>query len=152
MLAALRGPYRGRSSPVNAWWGTFDLAVSLFSGRPAEPPSHDFIMRNSADAQQVEVGWWPGDARYPNGRRSMGSPPRHRKASQGTSSPRRPALGADLGEYILDWDDVIASPDPSWPRFSSAGRLWSTLARCAVGSPCSQAAPKAYPHLFNRHL
>ena len=37
VLAAYRAPYRGRSSPVNAWWGSFDLAVSLFSGLPAEP-------------------------------------------------------------------------------------------------------------------
>ena len=39
VLAAYRAPYRGRSTPVNAWWGSFDLAVSLFSGQPAEPPS-----------------------------------------------------------------------------------------------------------------
>ena len=64
VLAAFRAPYRGRSSPVNAWWGSFDLAVSLFSGLPAEPPSDDFIMRNAGDVQQVEVGWWPGDGRY----------------------------------------------------------------------------------------
>ena len=37
-LAAFRAPYRGRSTPVNAWWGSFDLAVSLFSGKQAEPP------------------------------------------------------------------------------------------------------------------
>ena len=64
VLAAFRAPYRGRSTPVNAWWGSFDLAVSLFSGEPAEPPSDDFIMRNAMDAQEVAVGWWPGDARY----------------------------------------------------------------------------------------
>ena len=64
VLAALRAPYRGRSTPVNAWWGSFDLAVSLFSGQPADPPSEDFIVRNSANAQQIEVGWWPGDARH----------------------------------------------------------------------------------------
>ena len=63
-LAAYRAPYRGRSTPVNAWWGSFDLAVSLFSGQPAEPPSADFIMRNAMDAQEVAVGWWPGDGRY----------------------------------------------------------------------------------------
>jgi len=57
VLAGLRAPYRGRSSPVNAWWGTFDLAVSLFSGRVVDPPSSDFIMRNSATAQQIEIGW-----------------------------------------------------------------------------------------------
>src|SRR5579884_1339660 len=43
ILAAFRAPYRGRSTPVNAWWGSFDLAVTLFSGRPATPPSSDFI-------------------------------------------------------------------------------------------------------------
>src|SRR5262252_755348 len=64
VLAAFRAPYRGRSTPVNAWWGSFDLAVSLFSGLPADPPSGDFIMRNSMDAQDVAVGWWPGDTRY----------------------------------------------------------------------------------------
>ena len=64
MLAAFRAPYRGRSTPVNAWWGSFDLAVNLFSGLPADPPSDDFIMRNAMDAQEVAVGWWPGDARY----------------------------------------------------------------------------------------
>src|SRR5579862_2396545 len=39
VLAQFRAPYRGRSTPVNAWWGSFDLAVNLFSGQPADPPS-----------------------------------------------------------------------------------------------------------------
>src|ERR1700691_2205879 len=65
ILAAYRAPYRGRSTPVNAWWGSFDLAVSLFSGLPAQPPSTDFIMRNAMDSQEVALGWWPGDPRYP---------------------------------------------------------------------------------------
>ncbi|HEX4678643.1 MAG TPA: DUF5996 family protein [Gaiellaceae bacterium] len=65
VLAEARAPYRGRSTPVNAWWGAFDLSVGLFSGRPVPPPSDDFIMRNSGDAEQVAVGWWPGDTRYP---------------------------------------------------------------------------------------
>ena len=37
-LAAFRAPYRGRSTPVNAWWGSFDLSVTLFSGAAADPP------------------------------------------------------------------------------------------------------------------
>ena len=64
VLAEFRAPYRGRSTPVNSWWGSFDLAVNLYSGDPADPPSDDFIMRNSMDAQEVAVGWWPGDPRY----------------------------------------------------------------------------------------
>jgi hypothetical protein len=64
ILARFRAPYRGRSTPINAWWGSFDIAVNLFSGSPADPPSEDFIMRNAMDAQEVAVGWWPGDPRY----------------------------------------------------------------------------------------
>ena len=64
VLGAFRAAYRGRSTPVNAWWGSFDLAVSLFSGQAADPPSDDFIMRNAMDAQEIAVGWWPGDANY----------------------------------------------------------------------------------------
>src|ERR1700689_2447416 len=66
VLTALRAPYRGRSTPVNAWWGSFDLAVNLYSGEPADPPSADFIMRNAMDSQEVALGWWPGDERYPS--------------------------------------------------------------------------------------
>ena len=41
--------FRARSTPVNAWWGSFDLAVNLFSGQPADPPSDDLIVRNAMD-------------------------------------------------------------------------------------------------------
>ena len=67
VLTEFRAPDRGRSTPVNAWWGTFDLAVGFFCGNPADPPSDDFIMRNSADAEQIAIGWWPGDQKYQQG-------------------------------------------------------------------------------------
>jgi hypothetical protein len=110
VLAELRAPYRGRSTPVNAWWGTFDLAVSLFSGRPADPGSQGYIWRNAGNAQQIEIGWWPGDPKYP------------RAAFFGFAYPASDGLpDADVApgrwdtthsEYILDWDDVVAAPDP----------------------------------------
>jgi Family of unknown function (DUF5996) len=110
VLAALRAPYRGRSTPVNAWWGSFDLAVNLFSGRPADPPSSDFIMRNAMDAQEVAVGWWPGDPRY------------ERAAFYAYAHPAPEGFaGADLGVgrwdaalglYVLDHDEVAAGADP----------------------------------------
>jgi hypothetical protein len=111
VLAALRAPYRGRSTPVNAWWGTFDLAVSLFSGRAVDPPSNDFIMRNSANAQQIEVGWWPGDARYPRAAFFALAYPAPDGFEKATLAP--PARwDSDLREYLLDWDDVRRGPEP----------------------------------------
>jgi hypothetical protein len=112
VLAAARAPYRGRSTQVNAWWGTFDLAVSLFSGRPAEPPSSGFIMRNSANAQQVEVGWWPGDARYGRAAFFAFVFPSREGFDRGALSPPAARWDSELGEYLLDWDDVRVAPDP----------------------------------------
>jgi hypothetical protein len=112
VLSALRAPYRGRSTPVNAWWGSFDLAVSLFSGLPADPPSADFIMRNAADVQQIEVGWWPGDGRYPRAAFFAYAFPAPEAFGTGTLSPPAAHWDDGLSEYLLDWDDVRASPDP----------------------------------------
>jgi hypothetical protein len=111
-LAALRAPYRGRSSPVNAWWGTFDLAVSLYSGRAVDPPTTDFIARNSADAQQIEIGWWPGDERYPRAAFYAFASPEQAGIEAGDVSPDAAHWDPDMGEYILDWDDVRRAPAP----------------------------------------
>jgi uncharacterized protein DUF5996 len=112
VLAAFRAPYRGRSTPVNAWWGSFDLAVSLFSGLPADPPSDDFITRNAMDAQEVAVGWWPGDPRYDKAAFYAYAHPAPEGFANATLSPSTARWEPALGEYILDWDDIIASPDP----------------------------------------
>jgi len=112
VLAAFRAPYRGRSTPVNAWWGSFDLAVSLFSGLPADPPSDDFIMRNAMDAQEVAIGWWPGDARSGKAAFYAYAHPAPEGFADATLSPASARWDATLGEYLLDWDDVCAGPDP----------------------------------------
>ncbi|MBS1679034.1 MAG: hypothetical protein JST08_16780 [Actinobacteria bacterium] len=145
VLAAFRAPWRGRSTPVNAWWGSFDLGVNLFSGDPATPPADDFIMRNAMDAQEVAVGWWPGD-------------PKHGGAAfYAYAHPARPGFpeadlgvpgarwAGDLGEYLLEWDDVVAAADPfalaldfsrSVFAHACASCGWDpTLAATAEGTP-----------------
>ena len=112
VLAAFRAPYRGRSTPVNAWWGSFDLAVSLFSGRSATPPSDDFIMRNAMDAQEVAVGWWPGGPNYPKAAFYAYAHPADAGFADGVLSPAAARWDTALGEFILDWDDVRSAPDP----------------------------------------
>jgi hypothetical protein len=112
VLAAFRAPYRGRSTPVNAWWGSFDIAVNLFSGAPADPPSNDFIMRNAMTAQEVAVGWWPGDARYGKAAFYAYAHPAPPEFGGVTPSLSHARWDDTLGEYILDWDDVRSTTDP----------------------------------------
>jgi hypothetical protein len=145
VLGAFRAPYRGRSTPVNAWWGSFDLAVSLFSGLPAEPPSQDFIMRNAMDAQEVAVGWWPGDTRYGRAAFYAYAHPAPDGFAGATLEPGAACWEAELGEYVLDWDDLAASADPhaealafarSAFRHACAVCEWDqALAASAEGSP-----------------
>ncbi|MHB8531564.1 MAG: DUF5996 family protein [Solirubrobacteraceae bacterium] len=110
-LAAFRAPYRGRSTPVNAWWGSFDLAVNLFSGEPAEPPSQDFIMRNAMDAKEVAVGWWPGDQRYDKAAMYAYAHPAP-EAFAGSALTPAARWEPELNEFVLDWDDACADGDP----------------------------------------
>ena len=96
--------------PVNAWWGSFDLAVNLFSGRPAEPPSDDYLMRNAMDAEEVAVGWWPGD-----GALRQGGVLRLRASRAATDSP-----------------DAPCRPRAGMPRSASTSSIGTTSARAQI--------------------
>jgi hypothetical protein len=111
VLAEFRAPFRGRSTPVNAWWGTFDLAVSLFSGRPADPPSDDFIMRNGGDAEQIEIGWWPGDPNHERAAFFAFAHPTPDGFADADISPDAAHWDGQLGEYVLEWEDIRGRPD-----------------------------------------
>jgi hypothetical protein len=112
VLATFRAPYRGRSTPVNAWWGSFDLAVNLFSGRQADPPSDDFIMRNAMDSQEVAIGWWPGDPRYGRAAFYAYAHPAPEGFAGARLSPGAARWEPELGLYVLDWDDARTAADP----------------------------------------
>jgi hypothetical protein len=112
VLNQIRAPFRGRATPVNAWWGSFDLAVSLFSGRAADPGSADFIRRNAMDAQEIALGWWPGDPRYPRAAFYAYAHPTPVGYERADLEPPSARWEPGLGEFILDWDDVIGAADP----------------------------------------
>jgi hypothetical protein len=145
VLAEYRAPFRGRSTPVNAWWGSFDLAVSLFSGLPAEPPSADYIMRNAMDSQEVAVGWWPGDARHGQPAFYAYAHPAPPEFGGAALSPAAAHWDSALGEYILDTGDIRSAPDPravavefarSAFRHACVTCGWDmTLAASAEGTP-----------------
>jgi hypothetical protein len=57
-----RGRFLGKSSPVHFFWGSFDLAVTRFSGRKAPPiDGADAVTREAYSHEVSSVGWWPGD-------------------------------------------------------------------------------------------
>ncbi len=112
VLAAWRAPHRGRRTPVNAWWGSFDLAVSLYSELPADPPAGNIGTLDSTESQEIAVGWWPGDGRYPRAAFYAYARPAPAGFETATLSPSAARWDAELGEFILDWDDVRVADDP----------------------------------------
>jgi hypothetical protein len=145
VLAAFRAPFRGRSTPVNAWWGSFDLAVNMFSGAPADPPSRDFIMRNAMDAQEIAVGWWPGDGRYEKAAFYAYAHPAADGFADAQIAPAAARWDAALGEFILDWDDVIAAPDPHAFALEFARTVFNRACEVCEWDPALAASADAIP-------
>jgi hypothetical protein len=144
-LAAFRAPYRGRSTPVNAWWGSFDLAVNLFSGEPADPPAQDFITRNAMDAQEFALGWWPGDTRHGRAAFYAYAHP----APEGFAGADLASAAArwddGLGEYVLEWDDVCAAPDPLAAVVEFAQSAFGHTCSVCEWDPALQASAEGSP-------
>jgi hypothetical protein len=66
VMQRYRTPFVGKSSPVHFFWGAFDLAVTLFSGRRApERPGADRMIREAMSHEEISCGFWPGDDRFP---------------------------------------------------------------------------------------
>ena len=145
VLAAFRAPLPGARDTVNAWWGSFDLAVSLFSGLPAEPPANDFIVRNSRDSQEVAVGWWPGDPNYPKAAFYSYAHPAPDSFSNGVVSPAAARWDAKLGQYLLDWDDVRASADPHATALEFARSVFDHACTACDWDPALAASAAGTP-------
>jgi hypothetical protein len=145
VLEAFHAPYRGRSTRVNAWWGSFDLAVSLYSGEPADPPSDDFIMRNAMDAQEIAVGWWPGDPRYPRAAFYAYAHPAPESFPGATVRPTAARWDGVVGEYLLDWDDVRAAPDPHEVALEFARSVFQHACTVCGWDPGLAASAKGIP-------
>jgi len=145
VLAAFRAPFRGRSTPVNAWWGSFDLAANLFSGEPAKPPSDDFIMRNAMDVQEVAVGWWPGDPRHDGAAFYAYAHPAPPEFAGASLSPSAARWDAELGEYLLEWEDVRASPDPHGTAVEFARSAFRHACAVCGWDPAMAATAEGHP-------
>jgi Family of unknown function (DUF5996) len=145
VLAEFRAPFRGRSTPVNAWWGTFDLAVNFFSGRPVDPPSDEFIMRNGGDAQQVGVGWWPGDPSHERAAFFALAYPAPAGFADASLSPDAARWDGQLGEYVLDWEDVRKSADSHAYALEFARSAFSHACEVCEWDPVLAATAQGVP-------
>jgi hypothetical protein len=145
-----RSGFLGKASPVHFFWGSFDLAVTRFSGRPAPlhpggvPGLPDPVTREAYSHEVSSAGFWPGSDAFPQAAfysYAYPEPPGFRDQAMPAGARFEPALG----EFILPYDAVRAAQDSdallldflsaTYAAAADAGRWDRAALECAIGVP-----------------
>jgi hypothetical protein len=110
-LKMFRSRFIGKCSPVHFFWGSFDLAVTRFSGRPAPVnPAADSITREGYSHEVSSCGFWPGDRKFPHAAFYSYAAPSPEGFAQ---TPIRSGFwNAQAGYFVLEYETVRNSPSP----------------------------------------
>jgi len=107
-----RSHFIGKCSPAHFFWGSFDLACTRFSGRPA-PPRKGVISGPAYSHEVASHGFWPGGMGIDSPAFYAYSPPPPPGLDQAAVRPAAAHWHTGLGEFILMYDDLRAAPDPA---------------------------------------
>lgn len=113
-----RAEFCGKCSPVHFFWGSFDLAVTRFSGRPA--PQHpggvphlpDSVTREAYSHEVSSLGFWPGNEMMPKPIFYSYAYPEPKGYSEAKVQPSTASYNAQFREFVLPYDVVRESPTP----------------------------------------
>ncbi len=145
-----RSAFLGKASPVHFFWGSFDLAVTRFSGRRAPPHPGgvpglpDAVAREAYSHEVSSAGFWPGSDAFPRAAfysYAYPEPPSFRDRPM----PKGAAFDHSLGEFILPYDTVREAPDPdallldflaaTYEAAADAGHWDRAALDCSLGAP-----------------
>jgi hypothetical protein len=136
VFTKFRSGFLGKVSPVHFFWGSFDLAVTRFSGRAAPPHPGgipglpDAVAREAYSHEVSSAGFWPGNDAFPQAAfysYAYPEPPgfRERPVSEGARFEKA------LGEFVLPYDTVRTAPDPEALLLDFLSTTYLAAAECA---------------------
>jgi hypothetical protein len=112
-LEQFRAKFIGKCSPVHFFWGSFDLAVTRFSGRTApERPGADSITREAYSHEVISHGWWPGGGAVDEPAFYAYAAPEPKGFAAAAVNPPAAFYSKDFKEFILPYEAVRTSADP----------------------------------------
>ena len=129
VMDLFRTPFHGKSSPVQFFWGGFDLDATRFNGKSATPPSYGGrIMKFGENEENFAIGFWPGTDQFPHAAFYAYMSPAPNKVEEAHIQPEVAHFDTTLGEFVLLYDDVrrASSPDQTLSSF-----FQSTYEACA---------------------
>jgi hypothetical protein len=118
VLQRFRSGFIGKVSPVHFFWGSFDLAVTRFSGRTAPPPAGktpnvaSWVMQEAYSHEVSSCGFWPGNGGYGKPAFYVYAYPEPAGYGERRLRAVEAAYDRDLGQFILPYDAVRESSDP----------------------------------------
>jgi Family of unknown function (DUF5996) len=117
VLTAFRGRFCGKVSPVHFFWGSFDLAVTRFSGRPAPPHPGapnvaDIVTREAYSHEVSSCGFWPGGPGMPEPAFYAYAYPAPDGFARAAVEPEAAFFSEGLGEFVLPWSSLREAADP----------------------------------------
>ena len=129
VLKQYRGRFSGKSSPVHFFWGSFDLAVTRFSGRAAPPrPDADRITQLSYNEEVMSVGFWPGTGDVDAAFYAYAAPEPPGFADE-RFAPAAAYYHRGLKELILPYEAVRTAPDPAEQILAFTDSAYEAAAR-----------------------
>jgi hypothetical protein len=118
LMKEFRARFVGKCSPVHFFWGSFDHAVTRFSGRPAPPhpggvPNlSDRVVREAYSHEVSSCGFWPGGDHHPEPVFYAYAYPEPRGFRDATVRPRDARWAGPLGEFVLPYEAARSAADP----------------------------------------
>lgn len=113
VLKEFRSGFVGKCSPVHFFWGSFDLAVTRFSGRAAPPlGSADAVTREGYSHEAISVGFWPGGGTVLGPAFYSYTAPAPPGLATAVIRPAAASYHADLGEFLLMYDEMRKTDSP----------------------------------------
>jgi len=131
VFTQFRSRFVGKNSPIHFFWGSFDLAVTRFSGRRApERPGADVITREAYSHEVISAGWWPG-AGLDGPAFYCYAAPEPAALSQERVRPDSAFYHLELKEFILMYDNVRQSKNPDDQLLQFLQSTYDAAARLA---------------------
>ncbi|NML18566.1 DUF5996 family protein [Azohydromonas caseinilytica] len=159
VLRLFRTGFVGKASPVHFFWGSFDLAVTRFSGRLAPPHPGgipglpDAVTREAYSHEVCSAGFWAGSDAWPHPAFYAYAYPTPPGFAQAAVEPAQAFWHAPMGEFLLPYEAVSLAADPDaallgflQSTYAAAAVLagWDRSLECALGMP-GQPRPMAPP-------
>jgi len=119
VLTGCRSEFVGKCSPVHFFWGSFDLAVTRFSGRLAPPREGPAFMRDAYSHEVISHGFWPGSGLVLEPAFYAYAVPEPAGFKEARVEPEGAFYHREMGEFILPYEAVrtARSPDAALARF-----------------------------------